>query len=175
MGLITAKTANRIGDYLKARLAQEFRDQGHNLSGELIASLESRVETTGATVLIEMYANDYGGILNTGVSPARIPYTPGGPKRGGTSQYIQGLIRYAERRMNLQGKEAIGAAFAIARKQKREGMPTRGSYSYSKNGRRLGWVDVVLEETEKGLNDFVSDWVAEEITLLIHNFAKAKR
>lgn len=172
MGGISIQTGRIIGDWLKIRLANELRNQGHNLTGALITSLETKVEQSGQTLVIQMWGNDYGEIVNKGVPAARIPYTPGGPKRGGTSKFIQALIRYAERRMGLQGKEAISAAFAIARKQKREGMPTRNSYQYSNNGRRTGWVDAALSENEAELNAFVDEWVSREVTLLIENFVK---
>jgi len=169
---LSIQIGNTIGEWLKIRLAKEFRDQGHNLSGALIASLEKKVVVSGEKMTIQMLGNDYGDPLNTGVPASRIPYTPDGPRRGGTSQYIQALIRYAQRRMGLQGKEATSAAFAIARKQKREGMPTKGSFKYSSNGRRTGWVDVALEENEAELEKFVNEWVGKEITLLIENFVK---
>ena len=59
-------------------------------------------------------------------------------------------VLVAEARMffekrGLQGREAIGAAFATARVQKREGMPTVGSYRFSSNGQRKGFASTTLE------------------------------
>lgn len=161
-----------LGDYLKTRLAAEFIAQGHNLTGALVASLEAQVVTQANAVVLRMLANDYGVALNNGVPASRIPYTPPPPRRGGQSAYIQALIAYAQRRMNLRGKEATSAAFAIARKHAREGMPTRSSYAFSQNGRRTGWVDAVLEAEESQLSALVEQWAEAQIEILITNFTK---
>ena len=171
--MIDEKVGRTIANWLKVRLAQELRDQGHNLTGSLISSLEEKVTVAAGRLTIEMYGNDYGDPLNTGVPAARIPYTPG-QSRAATSKYIQGLIHFAERRFGLRGKEAISAAFAIARKHKREGMPTRGSYKYSSNGRRTGWIDVILADNDQELTSFVEEWVGTEVTILIQNFSKLR-
>lgn len=165
-----AKLGIILGDYLVQKLGQELRDQGHSLTGDLITSLEYRVRETATGVTVEFIANQYGEYLNTGVSASRIPYTPRGPRRGGTSQYIQALIRYVERRMGLRGKEATGVAFAIARAHKREGMPTRASYRFSKNNRRTGWVDVVLKQEENKIQETVTEFVGRELEALFVNF-----
>ncbi len=161
-----------LGEYLVLKLGQELRDQGHSLTGELITSLEYRVRTTAGSVVVEFLSNEYGAYLNTGVSSSRIPYTPGGKRRGGQSKYIQGLIRYVERRMGLRGREAVGVAFAIARAHKREGMPTRASYRFSKNGRRTGWVDVILKQESDEIERQVREFVGRELEILFLNFIK---
>jgi hypothetical protein len=171
--MISEKVGRSIGNWLKVRLAQELKDQGHHLTGSLISSLEEKVSITGGRMIIEMLGNDYGDPLNTGVPASRIPYTPG-QSRGATSKYIEGLIRFAERRFGLRGKEATSAAFAIARKHKREGMPTQGSYRYSSNGRRTGWIDVILADNDQELTNYVEEWVGQEVTILITNFSKAR-
>ena len=43
-------------------------------------------------------------------------------------------------------KNPLGAAFAIAKTQKREGMPTKGSYKFSSNGRRKNWRSFTLNQ-----------------------------
>lgn len=161
-----------LGDYLILKLGQELKEQGHNLTGDLIASLEYRVRSFAGRMVVEFLSNDYGAYLNTGVPASRIPYTPGGKRRGGKSQYIQGLIRYVERRMGLRGREAVGVAFAIARAHKREGMPTRASFRFSSNQRRTGWVDVILKQEEQEIEGQVRDFVGRELEILFTNFIK---
>jgi len=161
-----------LGEYLVIKLGQELREQGHSLTGALIESLEYRVRSFAGRMVVEFLSNDYGAYLNAGVPASRIPYTAGGKRRGGKSLYIQGLIRYVERRMGLRGREAVGVAFAIARAHKREGMPTRGSYQYSRNGRRTGWVDVILKQEEQEIERQVREFVGREMEILISNFIK---
>jgi hypothetical protein len=166
------RLSKTLGDYLIGKLRVEFVQQGHNLSGSLITSLEVVVDVVPGGIRLQFLANDYGVILNNGTPPERIPYSPTPARRGGTSKYIQALIRYAQRRMQLRGKEATSAAFAIARKQKKEGMPIKGSSRFSKNGRRTGWVDAVLDANEVEALRIVQDWAVRETELLIENFTK---
>jgi hypothetical protein len=80
------------------------------------------------------------------------------------------LIRFVELRMNLRGKEAVSVAFAIARTHKRDGMPTRGSFRFSTNGRRTRWVDAVLEDERSKLDEFIAGEVQKEFEVLISNY-----
>jgi hypothetical protein len=50
--------------------------------------------------------------------------------------------------MGATGKEALGIAFAIANVQKKEGMPTRNSYGFSKTGERLNWATNVIDDSD---------------------------
>lgn len=157
-----------IGNYILDRIREEFVQQGHNLSGDFGRSLEYTVRETAAGLVISFLGNDYGEYVNRFLPAQKVPYTPGGPKRGGKSQYIQGLIRYVERRMALRGKEAVSVAFAIARKHAKEGRPTRGSYRFSRNGRRFAFVEEVIEKDET--IRFIQEAVQTEFEVLIQNF-----
>lgn len=172
--LVNAQLGTVLGEYLRNRLGQELLAQGHRLTSELISSIEYKVQTSANGLTLDFFASEYGTYLNTGVPANRIPYSPG-RRGGGTSAYIQGLIRYAQRRMGLRGKEAVSAAFAIARKHKREGMPTRASFQFSSNGRRTGWVDIILEQDEQKINTIVQEWVGRELELLVSNFIAQKK
>jgi len=133
---------------LQGQLRKEVRGQGHVLSGNLVDSITYEVKTTPEGYTAVMYAADYGIVVNMGVSAQHIPYS-GRRGRGGTSLYIQGLISYFERR-GLPSREAKGAAFATAAVHKRQGMPTRASFRFSRNGRRTGFVETVIgNNTEK--------------------------
>lgn len=171
--MLDSRLGETIGEYLVLKLGQELRDQGHNLTGALISSLEYKVRATALTVTVDFLSNNYGEYLNAGVPASRIPYTPGGTRRGGSSKYIGALIRYVERRMGLRGREAVGVAFAIARAHKREGMPTRASYRFSRNNRRTGWVDAVLKQESVQVDEMVQDFVGRQLEILITEFVKA--
>lgn len=175
--IATNKLGVILGEYLRQRLGRELADQGHRLSGELVSSLEYKVQTTANGLTLDFFASEYGVYLNAGVPANRIPYTAGRRGSGGrgTSAYIQGLIRYVQRRMGLRGKEGVSVAFAIARKHKREGMPTAASYRFSNNARRTGWVDVILEQSEGRINEIVQEWIGNELELLISNYVAQKQ
>jgi len=98
-------------------------------------------------VVAEMTALNYGIIIEVGVPASKIPYS--GRRNGGKSKYIQGLIRFWQLK-GLGEKESIRAAFATAAVHKREGMPSRGSYGYSRNGERKNWIkNTVTNNLEK--------------------------
>lgn len=161
-----------IGELILRDLALELRDQGHKLTGGLIRSLEYKVRRTANEVLIDFFSAPYGRILNTGVPARKIPFSPGAP-RGKTSKYIEGLIRYAKKRFGFSKKQATRRAFQIANAHKREGMPTRGSYRFSKNGRRTGWIDIVIEKDGPKVEEMIVEKVSDTLELLIVNYAQA--
>ena len=137
----------KLADSAKMELAE----QGHRATGKGIKSIEPKVTAEGLDKLVgTILANDYLIPVDTGVKAARIPYSPGSGAR--TSKYIQGLIRWVGIiKPSLSTKERKGMAFAVAAKHKREGMPTRGSYSFSSNGRRTGWVKHGIEDNVERL------------------------
>lgn len=127
---------------LQADLRKELKAQGHYLTGKLNDSIEYDIRVEGDFVIAEMEIEDYGLSVEFGIKPQNIPYSPG--SGAGTSKYIQGLISFWNKR-GVGGREGIRAAFATARKHKREGMPTRGSYAFSSTGQRTGFASTVLE------------------------------
>jgi len=135
----------------RTALRSELGRQGHVLTGKLSDSIDFEVSADGTSVVGRMYFEDYGIYVETGVTADRIPFG-GRSGKGGTSQYIQGLITFWEDR-GLSGREAIGAAFATANKHAREGMPTRSSLRFSQTGERTGFVRTVLEEQSKPIAD----------------------
>lgn len=128
---------------LQTDLRAELKAQGHYLTGRLSDSIEYDIQSGAGIVRAVMECEDYGLAMEFGVPAKNIPYTPGGGG-GGTSKYIQGLIRFWNLR-GVTGREGVRAAFATAAKHKREGMPTRSSYAFSSTGARTGFASTVLE------------------------------
>lgn len=124
---------------------EELTEQGHNLTGNLLNSVSTRQVSSGdeITILVEHLA--YGRFVDQGVRPSRIPFSPGSGAR--TSKYIEGLKEFVRLRRIAGPLESdiLGAAFAIAKKHKKEGMPTRASRRFSSNGRRVGYMSTTLE------------------------------
>ncbi len=119
-------------------------DQGHRLTGKLQKSTVFDVVKTADGYKGSMYMEEYGTYVEFGVKAERIPY--GGKRTGAkTSKYIQGLITYWKRR-GLSERDSKDAAFATARKHKREGMPTRASSRFSRTGERTGFISKSIKE-----------------------------
>lgn len=135
----------KVLTFTQGNLREELTEQGHVLTGRLRDSIQYRIQATPGKVVGMIEAEDYALSMEFGVPASRIPFS-GATGRGGTSKYISGLIRF----FILRGRspaEAKRAAFATANAHKREGMPTRGSYQFSKNGRRTGFVSHTINST----------------------------
>lgn len=138
---------------IRKRLVDELQRQGHHLTGALESSITYKVTEDAIGVTAVMFAVDYGLVVEFGVPASRIPFG-GRSGRGGRSKYIQGLFRFFQLR-GLNEREALGAAFATAHVHKREGMPSRGSYAFSQNGRRTAFIRGSLEQYLPILKDTI--------------------
>jgi hypothetical protein len=67
--------------------------------------------------------------------------------------------------MNASDKEALGIAFAIASKHKREGMPTRSSARFSQTGKRTGFIETALD----ALMPQIEEAIREELAIVWEN------
>jgi len=157
----------RLKESLRKAIFEELVNQGHSLTGAVENSVEFTEENTSNTYQLNVLINYYAKYLNNGVQRQNIPYNPGS---GATkSAYIDALTRYAEKRFGLSGKKAVSAAFAIAKTHKKEGMPSAGSYAFSKNSRRTQWVDHVLKVELDNIMEFVNGITDKVIEVSIKN------
>lgn len=152
-------------------VALEWRKQGHELSGDAVRNMQTVNVPFSNGVRIEGYVPDYMAYLNAGIPGERIPYTPNSGKK--YSKYIEGLKEYAKKRMGKSDKEALGVAFAIASKHKREGMPTRSSARFSQTGKRTGFIEVALQAKAPEIEQVIRDSVQEDIRIAIETYFKS--
>jgi len=139
---------NTALDGIIGELRDELQQQGHRASGSLDSSFRHEItENDMDGFLGVIFANDYWGILEDGVKPSRVPYTPGKKSGASSSKYIQGLLDWAAIvRPELEEKERKGFVFAIATKHSMEGNPTLDSYLFSKNEERTGFVQRTIDK-----------------------------
>ncbi len=146
---------------VNAVLIEQFRKklkaQGHYNTGKLAASIYDEIDIIGTAIVSSFYYEDYGEFIDKGVRADRIPYRRG--SGAGSSKYIEGLISFFKSK-GLSDRISSRAAFATANVQKREGMPTRGSYAYSNDGTRTGFVNAVIFENSNLLDSLFDDAVA---------------
>jgi hypothetical protein len=147
--------------FISKQLTDELIRLGHKLTGALIDSLDYQVRETTNKTSIDFLMLIYGRSLNDGIKPENIPYTVGGPPRGGTSKYIQGLINFALKKFTLDKKKATGIAFAIARKQKEKGFPLTG---------KIGFIDNVLSADSDEIINLIADYYEATIELMIKEY-----
>jgi hypothetical protein len=165
------EAANKIGALTVEALKIQYRLQGHRLTGRLEKSISYKAfETTeGATVRITM--EDYGIVLDQGISPNRIPFS--GRTGGRTSKYIEGLKNFARRRFGVSNKEATRIAFAIANVQKKEGLSTKNSSRFSKTGKRQGAISAALLDTREEQERIAGEALQMSIELFFEQFIKS--
>jgi hypothetical protein len=160
------QSLEKVMRVLQHRLQKKLEAQGHYNTGRLSKSLEYEVVFENGAFVGRMGGEDYGLALEFGIRPEKIPYSPG-RGRGGRSQYIQGLVKFWQGK-GLNDREALSAAFATANVHKREGVPTRASYQFSRTGTRTGFITEVLNESIfeiQGLMEDEFEGVGLEIAL----------
>jgi hypothetical protein len=165
------KLADEISVLAISVVANEWRLQGHELSGSAVKQMETMVRMEINTLVIEGFVPDYMAINNSGVTAARIPYTPNSGRP--PSKYISGLIDYVKRRMGKSDKEAKGIAFAIASKHKKEGMPTKGSVRFSTTGKRTGFIEQALDKNSPKFIELIEVSVAATVEVLVESYYKS--
>jgi len=124
----------KVGKLIIASLQKELIGQGHKATGDLINSFEQRVIELPNSIVIEILMNEYGIYVNEG------------RKTGGKKVPINVLVEWIERKAIASGdKDVKSMAFAIQNTIHKEGIPTKGSFKFSNNGRRKGFIDFVID------------------------------
>ena len=165
------KLADDIGDLAMTVVANEWKAQGHNLTGSAIKQMETMVKFQINTLIIEGLIPDYMAINNEGVKAERIPYYPGSGNK--TSKYIDGLMRYAKQRFGASDKESKSIAFAIASKHKKEGMPTKASAKYSSTGKRTGFIETALDKNSQKFIELIENAIKYSVEVTIESYYKS--
>jgi len=160
----------QLTEYLHKKIVDNYIAQGHRMTGTFAETLKIVLKTELYDKVIEGLGEHYAIFLDKGVSKGRIPFNPG--SGAGRSMYIEGLKAFAEIKMGLSGKEALGAAFAIAHTHKKEGMPTIGSYKHSKTGMRTRFVTDALTDAAKHMGIEIERWGGKNIEITINNMIR---
>ncbi len=165
------KLADEISVLAISVVANEWRLQGHELTGSAVKQMETMVRMEINTLIIEGFVPDYMAINNQGVPSNRIPYYPGSGRK--ESEYIKGLMKYVQQRMGKSEKESKGIAFAIASKHKKEGMPTKTSARFSKTGKRTGFIEQALDKNSAKFVELIDVSVAATVKVLVESYYKS--
>lgn len=169
--LLEPAVVQQIANLALQAVAIEWKAQGHNLTGNAIQQLETRI-VAGGDIIIQGYVVDYMANINTGVTAANIPYSPGSGAR--SSKYIAGFIDYVKRRMGKSDREAKSIAFAIASRHKKEGMPSKASARFSSTRKRTGFIEAALDGVEPKLAALIEQGIEESIIFVIESFFKTQ-
>ena len=108
--------------------------QGHNLTGKMVNSLEQKGTIAEKRLLI----TDYAQRVNDGMSASEVRAVMASGQR---QTFLLGLTKYMQRRIGGSIRNARSAAIATAKVGMREGLPTKASKRFSRNGKRTGFID----------------------------------
>ena len=152
-----------------SELQAELIGQGHKATGSLVSSFEGSVLTLPNSIVIQILMNDYGIYVNEG-------------RREGVKRVpLKVLMDWVEQRAIAQGnKEVKNVAFAIQEVIFKEGSPTDGSsrqgtigsFKFSPNGRRKGFIDFVIDNKIDPILSLLGDDVFKEFDTLVSNITK---
>lgn len=143
-------------DIFRRQMIAELRYQKHVHTGNLIESLEIKVESTGDGLTGYITAMDYATYLNNGVK--NINYTEGSGNK--SSKYIDALIKWWSTKPGVDNP--VRAAFNTARKQKVEGNPT--VHSRTMAPRRTNFIDHAVTESQDDALTYVEQTLGETLS-----------
>jgi hypothetical protein len=106
-------------------------------------------------------------------------YVDSGRRKGAKKVPLDVLIAWIERKAIVNGdKEVKSLAFAIQQTIFKEGSPTKGSFRFSNNGRRKGFIDFVIENKLDFVYTELEKQVFEDydasIATIVKDFNKSK-
>lgn len=133
------KMFHPANDAIIADIKKELRLQGHYLTGALEASLVDREIEEAGGITLTAEALGYLEDLEKGIDASLIDIN---------SKSLAEMTRYVELRMGYRGSYAQKVAYAILRKQQKEGNPTTGSYAFTKTGERTKAVTETFEKND---------------------------
>ena len=147
--------------FIITALQNELIAQGHSATGSLINSFEGNVVTVPNGFVLEILGNDYAFAVNDG------------RKAGGKKIPLDVLVEWIEQRGIASGdKEVKNIAFAIQNAIFQEGSPTSGSLRFSNNGKRTGFIDIVIENEIAEILKQIEDTVFKEYDLEVGKIVK---
>lgn len=150
MKSIYEKIGNKIQRELKRELARQrsftkFGKSPINNTGALSNSMINEI-SFGDVDTVKVKGLIYGSYLNDGYDTPFTSNSGAGAKPG--SPYINGLVRWLGTKKGLYGREALKAAFAIAKTRENKQSPHQNV---------RGWIDKASKKIDENLSSFVQN------------------
>jgi hypothetical protein len=167
--MLETTLVQQIANLALQAVAIQWKAQGHNLTGNAIQQLETRI-VAGADIVIQGYVVDYMAELNEGTKAKDIP------KRG-TSEYDRLIVKLSDyaRKRGMQGKRTYEQiAEAIVSTWYKEGKPSKASARFSSTGKRTGFIEAALDGVEPELAQLIERGVEESINFVLESFFRTK-
>ncbi len=156
---IIESTLLSIGDFLTRQLKDELKRQGHELTGKLIDSVNSKVKRFVDKIELRGSMFFYGRFMEEGVKPEQIK-SPFAPAR------IEGLTKWVQIKFAVDAKKAKGIAFAIATIHKKVGMPSRNKKFAPE---KTSFLTKTLDKNEDRITRSIEDGTTQQLDILLTN------
>ena len=164
-----AQELRLISKMIINELQAELIGQGHNATGSLVNSFKGRTILLPNSLVVEILMNRYGGAVDKGrkIGTKKVP--------------LLALMQWIEDKAIASGdKEKKNVAFAIQQVIFKEGSPTDGSsrqgtigsFKFSPNGRRKGFIDFVIDNKLDDILAKFEDSVFKDFDTLVNNITK---
>ena len=159
---------DKLGSRLLKEFAKELINQGHKATGSLINSFRKDILFNPSGYRLTFWCNDYGLYLEK-------------KRQAGKYVPIAPLMKWiAQKGMASSNKEVRSIAFAISRAIYLEGIPTtgrrtpkgKGSFRFSKVGRRTAWISHTAKTNKDIIKDSISKAFKTEINTSITNYIR---
>jgi predicted RecB family endonuclease len=161
-----------VGVAMSVRFVTELEQQGHRATGALVRSVVVKVAEELRAVELQLSHLEYGVTVNTGLKPSEVPRT---------LAFIKQIAAWVKFRKIAGGldKTIEKVAVRIVKTMWRTGMPTPGSYRFSNNGRRTGWIDWVYAkyrvEWQDQIEPIAQDYIENAFNLMLLGIGKEYR
>ena len=142
---------------LSNEIIEELVSQGHKATGKLISSINQKVTVQLNSLIGEIEMLYYGRFVDEGVKAEKV-------KIG--RKYIDAIVRWLKvKKFQGNNKKLRGIAFAIGNKHKKEGIPTKASSRFSKDGRRKEFVNIAFKRREKEVTRLIEDATQKDVEI----------
>jgi hypothetical protein len=144
----TSALLNRLAKFGADSLRTEFIAQGHDATGHTVNNIRAKVEPIKGGVELSFWAPEYATKLNNWQSPSTIHIN---------EWRLRVWMSLPTRGIEQKAYHPITAAMM------REGIPTKGSFKFSKNGRRTGWIREPFDKFIAPSADELADNLAAQV------------
>jgi len=152
---------DRACQLIIAKGIENLNSQGHNVTGDLIRSLESKVYNQANDYIGEISGLKYGLAQETGFKP--------NSNRGGSSfLWVANLMKWlTDKGLVKDITKAHGVAFVVMRSQINKGMHTRnGNFA----PQYQNWLSNSITETQSEVDKIIEDAMDESMQKFIDSF-----
>ena len=157
MKLTNEEIAKDLEQHITSALKKRFTDQGHNVTGKGVASLETIVKEELGGLVIQILGLDYMGKQDSGLPP-------------GTKPNIQGLERWVKARgIATDMKSVKRIAFFIGRNMERIGMHSRGGKI---DLTKRHFIKDTIEDKSSFIQESLFKMFNKNFDLMVTNFSK---